>query len=95
MSYGSMNILVVNARDVKSVIKEFKNHKITVMTGVNSLFNVLLHEKEFLALDFSHLKVAVGGAMAIQRSVNDRWHEVTGKNLVEGYGMTLNGCPNR
>lgn len=88
MSYGSMNVLVVNARDCKSVIKEFKNHKITVMTGVNSLFNVLLHEKSFRALDFSNLKVAVGGAMAIQRSVNDQWKEVTGRNLVEGYGMT-------
>jgi long-chain acyl-CoA synthetase len=88
MSYGSMNVLVVNARDIKSVIKEFKNHKITVMTGVNSLFNALLHEKDFLALDFSHLKVAVGGAMAVQRSVNDQWREVTGRNLVEGYGMT-------
>ncbi|HEY3385770.1 MAG TPA: AMP-binding protein [Saprospiraceae bacterium] len=88
MSYGSMNILVVNARDIKSVIKEFKNHKITLMTGVNSLYNVLLHEKEFLALDFSNLKVAVGGAMAVQRAVNDRWKEVTGRSLVEGYGMT-------
>lgn len=88
MSYGSMNVLVVNARDLKSVIKEFKNHKITLMTGVNSLFNALLHEKEFLALDFSNLKIGVGGAMAIQRSVNDKWKEVTGNNLVEGYGMT-------
>ena len=88
MSYGSMNVLVVNARDYKSVIKEFRHHKITVMTGVNSLFNALLHEKSFLTLDFSNLKVAVGGAMAIQRSVNDHWKEVTGRNLVEGYGMT-------
>jgi len=88
MSYGSMNILVVNARDIKSVIKEFKNHKITLMTGVNSLYNVLLNDKEFLALDFSNLKVAVGGAMAVQRAVNDRWKEVTGRSLVEGYGMT-------
>jgi long-chain acyl-CoA synthetase len=88
MSYGSMNVLVVNARDLKSVIKEFKNHKITLMTGVNSLFNALLHEKEFLALDFSNLKIGVGGAMAIQRAVNDKWKEVTGNNLVEGYGMT-------
>ena len=88
MSYGSMNVLVVNARDLKSVIKEFKNHKITLMTGVNSLFNALLHEKEFLALDFSNLKIGVGGAMAVQRAVNDKWKEVTGNNLVEGYGMT-------
>jgi long-chain acyl-CoA synthetase len=88
MSYGSMNILVVNARDIKSVIKEFKKHKITLMTGVNSLYNALLHEKEFVTLDFSSLHVSVGGAMAIQRAVNDRWREVTGRNLVEGYGMT-------
>lgn len=88
MSYGSMNVLVVNARDLKSVITEFKNHKITLMTGVNSLYNALLNEKAFHALDFSSLKVAVGGAMAIQKSVNDRWRELTGRNLIEGYGMT-------
>jgi long-chain acyl-CoA synthetase len=88
MSYGALNVLVVNARDLKSVIREFKNHKLTVITGVNSLFNALLHEKEFATLDFSSLKVAVGGAMAVQRSVNDKWREVTGNNLVEGYGMT-------
>lgn len=88
MSYGSMNVLVVNARDLKSVIKELKNHKITLISGVNTLFNALLHDKEFRSLDFSHLKLSVGGAMAIQRSVNDRWKEVTGRDLVEGYGMT-------
>ncbi len=88
MSYGSMNVLIVNARDLKSVIKELKNHKITLISGVNTLFNALLHDKEFASLDFSHLKLSVGGAMAIQRSVNDRWKEVTGRNLVEGYGMT-------
>lgn len=88
MSYGSMNVLVVNARDLKSVIKELKNHKITLISGVNTLFNALLHDKEFKSLDFSHLKLSVGGAMAIQRSVNDRWKEVTGRDLVEGYGMT-------
>lgn len=88
MSYGSMNVLVVNARDLKSVISEFKTHKITLMTGVNSLYNALLNEKAFHSLDFSSLKVAVGGAMAIQKSVNDRWRELTGRNLIEGYGMT-------
>ncbi len=88
MSYGSMNVLVVNARDIKSVIKEFKKHKISLMTGVNSLYNALLNDKDFHKIDFSNLKVAVGGAMAIQKSVNDRWYALTGKNLVEGYGMT-------
>ncbi len=88
MSYGSMNVLVVNARDLKSVTKEFKKHKISLMTGVNSLYNALLNEKNFRALDFSNLRVSVGGAMPIQKAVNDRWLELTGKNLVEGYGMT-------
>ena len=88
MSYGSMNVLVVNARDLSSVIKEFKRHKIALVTGVNTLYNALMHEKNFAALDFSSLKVCVGGAMAIQRAVNDRWKEMTGKNLIEGYGMT-------
>jgi long-chain acyl-CoA synthetase len=83
-----MNVLVVNARDCKSVVKEFRKHKIALMTGVNTLYNAMLNEKSFAGLDFSHLKVAVGGAMAIQRDVNDRWKQVTGKNLVEGYGMT-------
>jgi long-chain acyl-CoA synthetase len=68
MAYGSMNILVTNARDIKSVVKEFKRHQITVMTGVNSLFNALLNTKEFSKVDFSHFKFAVGGAMAIQSS---------------------------
>jgi long-chain acyl-CoA synthetase len=88
MSYGSMNVLVVNARDLGSVIKEFKRHKIALVTGVNTLYNALMHEKDFASLDFSNLKVCVGGAMAIQRAVNDRWKELTGKNLIEGYGMT-------
>ena len=88
MSYGSANVLVVNARDIKSVIKELKNHPITLISGVNSLYNALLNHPDIHSVDFSNLKVAVGGAMAIQRDVNDRWAKVTGKNLVEGYGMT-------
>ncbi|MEP6795493.1 MAG: AMP-binding protein [Saprospiraceae bacterium] len=88
MAYGSMNVLVTNARDIKSVIKEFKNHKITVMTGVNSLYNALLNDKDFAKSDFSQFKFGVGGAMAIQKSVNDRWKAVTGSDLIEGYGMT-------
>jgi len=88
MSYGSTNVLVVNARDIKSVIKELKQHRITLISGVNSLYNALLHHPDINQVDFSSLKVAVGGAMAIQRDVNDRWAQLTGKNLVEGYGMT-------
>ena len=63
-----MNVLVVNARDCKSVVNEFKKHKIALMTGVNTLYNAMLHEKSFATLDFSSLRVAVGGSVA-RRSV--------------------------
>lgn len=88
MSLGAKTVLVVNARDLKSVIKEFKAHKITLMTGVNTLFNALLNHKDFDSIDFSGLKVTVGGGMAVQRSVAERWQQVTGCQLSEGFGMT-------
>lgn len=87
-SYGSTNILVVNARDISSVVKEFGKHKITVMTGVNTLFNALLHHKKFAQQDFSQLKFVLGGGMAVQRVVAEKWQSTTGAPLVEGYGMT-------
>jgi long-chain acyl-CoA synthetase len=88
MGYGALNVLVVNARDLSSVIKEFNTHRMTLMTGVNTLYNALLNHKDFAQIDFSSLKTCVGGGMAVQRSVADRWKEVTGCPLVEGYGMT-------
>ena len=59
-----------------------------MLPGVNTLFNVLLNHPDFAKLDFSHLKVAIGGAMAVQKAVADRWKQVTGKALLEGYGLT-------
>ena len=88
MSLGATTILIVNARDLPSVMKEFKNYKITCMTGVNTLFNALLNHKDFSALDFSSLKFALGGGMAVQRAVAEHWQKVTGSPLVEGFGMT-------
>jgi long-chain acyl-CoA synthetase len=88
MSIGTHTVLVTNARDLPSVMKEFKKHKISIVTGVNTLFNALLNQPRFAALDFSHLKVTVGGGMAIQRSVAERWQRMTGCPLSEGYGMT-------
>lgn len=88
LSMGTLNVLVTNARDLPSVMKEFKNYKITMMTGVNTLFNALLHHKDFAGLDFSSLKFALGGGMAVQRVVAEEWHKVTGAPLIEGYGMT-------
>lgn len=88
MSVGSFTVLVTNAKDLPSVMKEFKNYKITLMTGVNTLFNALLNQPAFAGLDFSALKITVGGGMAVQRAVAEKWHKVTGCPLIEGFGMT-------
>jgi len=88
ISFGVKNVLVTNARDIKSVVKEFKTHKISVFTGVNTLFNALLHNDEFLKLDFSSFKVVVAGAMALQEAIVRKWKEVTGITIAEGYGLT-------
>ena len=87
-SIGSHTVLVVNPRDLPSLMKEFKNHKITIATGVNTLFNSLLNHPDFSKLDFSHLKICVAGGMAVQLAVAKKWHEVTGCPLTEGLGMT-------
>ena len=88
MSLGAKSVLVTNARDLKSVIKEFKKHKINLFTGLNTLFNALLNQDDFRALDFSPLKVTVGGGMAVQRAIAEEWERVTNCQLSEGYGMT-------
>ncbi len=87
-SIGSLNVLVTNARDLDSVIGAIKSYPITLMTGVNTLFNALLNHKDFGTVDFSSLKITVGGAMAIQKAVAERWQQATGCTLSEGYGMT-------
>lgn len=87
-SSGMTTVLVVNARDIPSVIKEFKNHKVSIMTGVNTLFNALLNHPDFASQDFSGLKLGLGGGMAVQRAVAEKWHKVTGSPLIEGFGMT-------
>lgn len=88
LSYGAHTVLVVNPRDIKSVIKEFKTHKISLMTGLNTLFNALLNHPDFASVDFSTLKITVGGGMAIQKTVAERWKAITGCPLTEGFGMT-------
>ena len=79
---------MTNARDLPSVIKVLKSYKVSIITGVNTLFNALLNHPDFAALDFSALKITVGGAMAIQRPVAEAWQKATGCILSEGYGMT-------
>lgn len=88
MSLGGHTVLIVNARDLDSIIKEFKQHNFSLVTGVNTLYNGLMNKEEFRALDFSALKVSVAGGMALQEVVGQRWEEITGCQLSEGFGMT-------
>lgn len=87
-SVGALNILITNPRDIPGFVKELKNWKFTAFTGVNTLFNGLLNNDEFRKLDFSSLKLTLGGGMAVQKAVAERWKQVTGRPLVEAYGLT-------
>jgi len=88
MKVGGFNILITNPRDIPGFAKELAKHRYNVITGVNTLFNALLNNAEFNKLDFSNVKVCVGGGMAVQKAVADKWKQVTGKVLLEGYGLT-------
>jgi long-chain acyl-CoA synthetase len=85
---GGENVLITNPRDIPGFVKELGRHKYNIITGVNTLFNALLNNPDFAKLDFSHLKLAVGGGMAVQKAVAERWKQVTGTILIEGYGLT-------
>jgi long-chain acyl-CoA synthetase len=88
MALGGTNILITNPRDMPAFIKELGKVPFSVIPGVNTLFNGMLNTPGFADLDFSTLKGALGGGMAVQRAVADRWKEVTGVALVEAYGLT-------
>jgi len=88
MKIGATNVLIVNPRDISGFVKELGKHRFSAITGVNTLFNALLHNSEFASLDFSRLKVTLGGGMAVQRAVAERWKQVTGNPLIEAYGLT-------
>ncbi|MGL1834550.1 AMP-binding protein [Rhodocyclaceae bacterium SMB388] len=85
---GATNVLIANPRDIPGFVKELGKHRFTVMTGVNTLFNALLNNPDFAKLDFSGLNFALGGGMAVQQAVAERWQRVTGKALIEAYGLT-------
>ncbi|CAG75275.1 long-chain-fatty-acid--CoA ligase [Pectobacterium atrosepticum SCRI1043] len=85
---GGQNLLITNPRDIPAVVKELKQYPFTAITGVNTLFNALLNNKEFHELDFSTLRLSVGGGASVQRAVAERWEKLTGKHLLEGYGLT-------
>jgi len=88
MNMGGLNHLITNPRDMKGFVKELKNSKFTAITGVNTLFNGLLNTPGFSDVDFSQYKLTLGGGMAVQKSVAERWKKVTGQTLVEAYGLT-------
>jgi long-chain acyl-CoA synthetase len=88
LKVGGCNILITNPRDIPGFVKELARHKYNIITGVNTLFNALMNNPDFAKLDFSRLKSAVGGGMAVQKAVADRWKQMTGKPLQEGYGLT-------
>ena len=88
MKLGGLNYLITNPRDMKGFVKELKNNHFTAITGVNTLFNGLLNTEGFDEVDFSNLKFTLGGGMAVQRSVAERWKKLTGVTLVEAYGLT-------
>jgi len=88
MTLGGENILIPNPRDIPGFIAEMGKYKFTAFTGVNTLFNALVNNPEFAKLDFTSLKMTLGGGMAVQEAVAVRWKEVTGCPLIEAYGLT-------
>ena len=87
-SIGSNNVLIANPRDLKSFVKELTKHRFTVITAVNTLFNLLLTSSKFRKIDFSPLKFSVGGGMAVLSSTAKRWKKITGTEITQGYGLT-------
>src|SRR6202140_3871241 len=88
MTLGAENVLITNPRDIPGLVKEVGKHSFTAITGVNTLFNALLNNADFHKLDFSSLRLALGGGMAVQKAVAERWKQVTGVPLIEAYGLT-------
>ncbi len=89
MKFGSLNLLITNPRDIPGFVKELQSiGEFTFISGVNTLFNALVHNEDFAKLNFKPLKLAVGGGMAVQRAVADRWKKITGIRILEGYGLT-------
>ncbi|MBU3023332.1 long-chain-fatty-acid--CoA ligase FadD [Aestuariibacter sp. A3R04] len=88
LKFGCPNLLITNPRDMPAFVKELSKHNFAILPGVNTLFNGLLNTPGFNELDFSRFKFGLGGGMAVQRPVAERWEQVTGTVLLEGYGLT-------
>ena len=85
---GAENVLIVNPKDIPGLVKELGKYDFNVLPGVNTLFNALLNNEQFRKLSFKSLNLTLGGGMAVQRSVAERWKEVTGRTICEGYGLS-------
>jgi long-chain acyl-CoA synthetase len=85
---GGLNHLITNPRDLSAFVKYLARHRFSFITGVNTLYNALMNTPGFERIDFGHLKLAIGGGMAVQPSVAERWQRMTGVVLLEGYGLT-------
>src|SRR5947207_8072340 len=88
MVVGGEYVMITNPRDIPRFVKELAKHRYSMISGVNTLFNALLNHPDFARLDFSALRLAVGGGMAVQKAVAERWKQVTGSPIIEGYGLT-------
>ncbi len=85
---GSHNVLIANPRDIPAFVKELQQHKAHIFPGLNTLFNALMNNPDFKSLDFSSLLLVLGGGMAVQRPVAERWFQMTGCPITEGYGLS-------
>ncbi|MFR9718546.1 long-chain-fatty-acid--CoA ligase FadD [Aeromonas diversa] len=88
MRLGGNNLLISNPRDIPGFIKEIRKYPFTCITGVNTLFNALVNNPDFSSMSFERLKLTIGGGMAVQRAVAEKWQQTTGVPLLEGYGLT-------
>lgn len=88
VALGAHNLLIANPRDIPAFIKELQSFKAHVFPGLNTLFNAMMNNPEFKKIDFSSLMLVLGGGMAIQRPVAERWLEMTGRPITEGYGLS-------
>ena len=88
LKMGAFNVLIPNPRDMPRFISRLRKYRFTVTTGVNTLYNALLNQKDFAKVDFSAFKIASAGGMAVQDSVAERWKKLTGVSLIEGYGLS-------
>ncbi|UOO80875.1 AMP-binding protein [Uruburuella testudinis] len=88
MELGATNLLITNPRDQAALIKDMQKHQATVFIGVNTLFNALINQDAFKAMDFSRWKLSLGGGMAVQKAVADKWQSITGIPIIEAYGLT-------